>query len=384
MMRRHLRQIRMAVLACMAAMLAGCAALAGPPSTALVYVGTQGRQLHALRFDTVTGALAPLGVVVQGLRPTWLAAHPRLPIVYGVNDDKEQPGSVTAFAVDRATGALQKINDVASGGKGATHLWLDQPSMTLLAAHFGDGVTSSIALRPDGGLGGVTAMRQASGSGPHRRQAGPHAHGTVVDPCGRYALASDLGADRVFVYGFDRARQALLPDAADAANVPRAFVAPPGSGPRHLAFGRDARFVYLLNELSAELMVLQWDGQRGRLALLQTVALGSAGFTGDKSGAEVAVSQDGRFVYAANRGENALQVYRIDPASGQLALLQRVASGGVSPWGFAIHGSGRWMLVAHQRSETVNVFRIDPATGLLQDTGQSLATPSPVSLTFVP
>ena len=87
-------------------------------------------------------------------------------------------------------------------------------------------------------------------------------------------------------------------------------------------------------------------------------------------------------VYAFDNGQ--ARANRIDPASGQLALLQRVASGGVSPWGFAIHGSGRWMLVAHQRSETVNVFRIDPATGLLQDTGQSLATPSPVSLTFVP
>jgi 6-phosphogluconolactonase len=202
----------------------------------------------------------------------------------------------------------------------------------------------------------------------------------VVDPTGRFALVSDLGADRIFIYGFDRATHVLMPD--DSAN-PRSYVAPAGSGPRHVAFGVDGRFVYLLNELTAEVAVLRWDAQQGRLALVQTLPTSSAEFKGAKSGAEVAVSHDGRFVYAEDRGENTMVVYAVNAASGELSLVQRISSGGERPWGFSIHSSGKWMLVANQRSGKVNVFSVDPASGMLADTGESADVPTPVSTTFV-
>lgn len=348
--------------------------------TELVYVGMHERQIRALRFDTATGKLAAIGPVAEGLRATWAVAHPQLPVLYAVDDDNTREGSVTAFAVDRASGALTRINEVPTGGSGTTNLWLDAPSMTLLAANYGGGSASSISVNRDGSLGGLVSTIKASGSGPHRRQASAHAHGVTVDPSGRYALVPDMGADRLFVYGFDRATHALSPEDA---NHPRAFVAPPGSGPRHIAFGPDGRFVYLINELSAEVMTLRWDAPHGQLTLVQTLQTCSAAFEGVKSGAEVAVSHDGRFVYVENRGENTLVVYRVDAGTGKLSLVQRTASGGERPWGFAIHPSGRWMLVANQRSGRVNVFRIDPATGELSDTGESVDLPAPVSLTFV-
>ncbi|MES2258766.1 MAG: lactonase family protein [Pseudomonadota bacterium] len=358
----------------------GAATIAETAQTELVYVGSQGQQIRALRFDVSTGKLAPIGPVAEGLRPTWTVAHPQLPMLYAVNDDNAKEGSVTAFAVDRATGALSKVNEVATGGNGTTHLWLDAPSMTIFAANYGGGSASSIALNGDGSLGALVSTLKAAGSGPHRRQASPHAHGVALDPSGRYALVADLGADRVFVYGFELASHALSPD--DAAH-PRSFAVPAGSGPRHLAFGANGHFVYLLNELNAEIMTLRWDAQQGHLTLVQSLPTSSPEFAGAKSGAEVAVSRDGRFVYVENRGENTLVVYRVNPASGELYFVQRTSSGGEAPWGLAIHSSGKWMLVAHQRSGKLNVFSIDPASGMLSDTGQSLDSPTPVSVTFV-
>jgi 6-phosphogluconolactonase len=252
--------------------------------------------------------------------------------------------------------------------------------MTLLAANFGAGSISSIAINADGSLGALVSTIQAAGSGPHKRQAGPHAHGAVVDPSGRFALVSDLGADRVFVDGFDRATHALSP--ADPAH-PRAFAAPAGSGPHRAVFGADGRFVYLFNELSAELLTLRWDARGGQLALVQSLQTSSAEFKGVKSGSELALGRDGRFAYVENRGENALVVYRVDPVSGELAFVQRIACGGEKPWSFAIDGSGRWMLVANQQSNRVSLLRIDPASGLLADTGQAVEAPAPLSVAFV-
>jgi 6-phosphogluconolactonase len=378
----------------MAAMLIAQTLLAGtysptllaatPPEKAqtdLVYVGTQARQIHAFRFDPSTGKPTLIGPVVEGLKSTWIAAHPTLPVLYSVDDDNNQEGTVTAFSVDRTSGALAKLGEVGTGGNGTTNLYLDRPSMTLLAANYGSGSISSIGVEDNGNVASLVSTVKETGSGPNRRQASAHAHSAVVDPSGHYALVPDLGADRVFIYGFNRSTHALLPGDS---NEPRCFIAPSGSGPRHVVFGPDGHFVYLLTELSAQVLVLRWDAAQGTLTLVQSISITSEAFSGAKSSAAIAVSQDGRFIYAENRGENSLVVYRVNAKTGELSLVQRTPSSGERPWGFAIHPSGKWLLVANQRSGSVNVFSIDPDSGTLSDTGQSLDIPTPVSVSFMP
>lgn len=347
----------------------------------LVYIGTQKAQIQALRFDPSTGRLVTIGPVAKGLNATWVESDPQRPIIYAVDDDKVREGSVTAYAVDRATGALAELNRVDSDGRGTTNLSLDARSKTLLAASYDSGTVSSIALEPDGSLGARASTMQETGSGPNqRRQASAHAHNAVVDPSGRHVLVPDLGADRVFVYGFDGAKHALL---ADNGDPPRAFPVAPGSGPRHLVFGADGRFAYVITELSAEIFVLRWDAAQGRLAPVQTVSLSSPEFKGVKSGAEIVISADGRFVYAEDRGEDMLVVYRVDPESGELSELQRIAAGGAKPWGMELDPSGKWLFVANQRSGNVAVFGVDPASGKLAATGVTADVPTAVSVAFV-
>ncbi|CAN7794536.1 lactonase family protein [Caballeronia sp. LjRoot34] len=357
-------------------------AVSGYDQSQLVYVGTQQAQIQALRFDPSTRKLAVIGPVAKGLNATWVESDPQRPVIYAVDDDKVREGSVTAYAVDRATGALAELNRVDSNGRGTTNLSLDARSMTLLAASYDSGTVSSIALEPDGRLGArASTTMQETGSGPNqRRQASAHAHNAVVDPSGRYVLVPDLGADQVFVYGFDAAKHALLPDNGDP---PRAFTAPPGSGPRHLVFAADGRFAYVITELSAEIFVLRWDAVHGRLAPVQTVSLSSPEFKGVRSGAEIVMSADGRFVYAEDRGEDALVVYRVDPESGKLFELQRIASGGAKPWSMELDPSGKWLFVANQHSGNVAVFSVDSSSGKLASTGATADVPTAVSVTFV-
>lgn len=374
-------RLRRAALLALACTVAGCAAPApqDADAPALVYVGSRtGHGLQALRFDARSGRLSALGRVADVAVPRWLVGHPRLPVLYAASDDGA--GRLIAFAVDRGTGALARTGEVPTGGNGPTYLWLDRPSMTMLVAHYGSGSVASIALRADGGLGAVTASVPFSGSGPNRRQASSHAHGVVVAPGGRFALVPDLGADRVFVQRLEPGRQALAPVESPAANAAHAWVAPPGSGPRHLVFGRDGRFAYLVSELTAEVTVLRWDAQAGRLALVQTLPLSSPGFQGARSGSEIALGADGRTLYVGNRGESSVLVYRVDTQSGRLSLVQRAASGGAGPWTFALHPSGRWLFVANERSNTLNVLRVDPRTGALSDTGVAAPVPAPISI----
>ena len=356
------------------------ATLADSAQTELVYVGTMQSQIDALRFDTSTGKLTAIGPAAQGLKSTWVQAHPQLPILYAVDDDSAKEGSITAYAVDRATGALNKIDASLTGGRGTTFLRFDSPSMTLFGANYNSGSVSSVAVNPDGSVGALISTIAETGSGPNRRQASAHAHSVVVDPSGRYALVPDLGADRVFIYRFDQKTHTLSQD--DGAES-HAFVAQPGSGPRHIEFGANGQFVYLLTELSAEVLVLRWDASQGRLTLVQSVPTSRPEFQGAKSNAEIALSHDGRFVYVEDRGENELVAYRVDQNSGELSEIQRISSGGEKPWGFGVDSSGKWMLVANQHSGKVNVFSIDLISGMLADTGQSADVTAPTSIAFV-
>jgi 6-phosphogluconolactonase len=367
-----------ALAAPLVAVVAPAPALAGTPRSDLVYIGMQGDTIHAARFDPRTGDLTAIGPVAQGLRPTWAVRHPVLPILYFTDEagnDGAGQGGVLAYRVDPATGALTAIGNVRAGGGGTTHLAFDRRSSTLLTANYGGASSATIPVGTDGVPGAATAVLHMTGSGPHRRQAAPHPHCAWIDPAGRFALVADLGTDKVWVLPFDGAgRKYGVEDPAAHAS----FISPPGSGPRHIAAHPDGRALYLICELTAGIQTLGWDARNGVLTHRQTVSLNSPGFTGAGSGAEIAVSRDGRFVYASNRGENSLVVFAVDRRTRALTQVQSLPSGGDKPWHFTVHPNGRWLLVANRDANAIRVFAIDSRSGRLTDTGRSLGSPTPV------
>lgn len=394
--RRVLRQTTAVVaLACVLAPAASGALAAPKPqakakacpvatcSRELVYIGTQsnepGQGIFAARLDPRTGQLTPLGLALEAPRPTWLAPHPTLPILYAVSElgnDGKSHGGVSTLRADPRTGALSVIGSVDSGGGGPTHLSLDLPSKTLLVANYGTGQVAALPVLADATLGPPASVRTDQGSGPSPRQKSAHAHGVTLDPSRRFALAADLGADRLFIYRYDRKSHQL------GAATPQAL--PPGTGPRRLAFHPRGRFVFLLSELIPELRSYRWDARRGRLALVQTVSTSAdPAKTSVARGAELVASHDGRFVYVSVRGEDVLVIYAVNQRTGGLTEIQRLAANGLSPWSFGLDPSGRWMLVANQGSNTVVVFARDPATGRLSPTQESLAVNKPVSVAYL-
>ncbi|MEV6485846.1 lactonase family protein [Streptomyces sp. NPDC051576] len=370
----------MAVSATAAAVAAPSAEAAPQVRPDLLYVGSWNNgQVYGVRFDPVEGLLTSIGPVAQ-VSSGWVTAHPDRPVLYV--GSQLDGGIVTVFAVDRSTGALTQTGQVSTDGGGTaggglSHLGVDRPSDTLLVANFEAGQATSLPIHRDGSLGAPVSVVTDTGSGPSPRQLGPHPHHVVVAPGRRHALVADFGADRVFVYRFDGTTGAL----SAGEDGPGAYATDAGAGPRRLVFHPDGRKAYLLTELTAELQLLDWDGRSGELTLRQSLAVDSPDFTGTKSGAELAISRDGRFVYASSRGENTLVVHEVERGTGQLSLLQRIPSGGLKPWSFTVHPGGRWMFVANEASSTLDLFAIDSRSGLLTATGNSLPLPNPDSVT---
>lgn len=367
--------------------LAACAggrslATPGPGRQALVYFGMHGSQIHAARFNSATGALTMIGAVAEQSAPTWGIRHPAADLVYYVREDGNdgsRSGAVAAYRIDRATGGLGLVGETVAQGGGTTHLHLDVPSMTLIAANFGGSTVSTIPVLTNGALGEVSSVLVEHGSGPMKRQSYSHPHGVVVDPTGNFVLVPDLGADRIFVHRFDRAGRALRYDRPDEELD---YIAAPGSGPRHVLFHPNGRIMFALTELTGELLTFQWDGATGALRLTDARSTSSSGFAGERSSSELAISADGTILYLTDRGENTIVVHAIDPETGKLTFLQRIACGGEFPWHFAIAPSGSWMLVANERSNRIEVFSIDAANGHVAPTRNGLDMPRPVHILF--
>ncbi|WP_328551145.1 lactonase family protein [Streptomyces sp. NBC_00358] len=381
--RRTLLAAFTASAATVAPLLSAVPAAAAPHRPAdLIYIGTWGQnQVYAVRFDPRRGTMTPLGSMAQ-VSSNWVTAHPTRPVLYVAG--AEQGGYIRSFRIDDASGALQQLGEietetVPAGSGGLSYIGLTADADTLLVADFAAGSAATITIGADGSLGTVASRVQDTGSGPSPRQLGPHPHHVLVDPSRRYALVADFGADRVFVHDYDRATHQMSAGPSDG---PRSYATPPGSGPRRLAFHPNRHMLYLLNELTADIQVLRWDERHGVLTPRQTLSTNAPGHTGTTSAAELAISRTGRHVYTSNRGDNTLVAFSVNPRTGLLTEVQRIACGGITPWSFSLHPSGRWLFVANEASGTVNLFHVDRSSGQLTDTGTSVAVPYPDSITF--
>jgi 6-phosphogluconolactonase len=352
-----------------------------PPTDSLcwLYVGTRGSGpdagLSCARFDPATGALSAFTLAAKTADPGFFVAHPGGQHIYSCNSGT--PGGVSAFRVDQRTGALTFLNLVGSDGRGPSHVSLDWSGHAVLTANYGGGYVDVVSIEPDGALGELTARVRHQGHGADPvRQSQPHAHCVRVDPANRFALVADLGLDRVYVYRFDASHGTLGPH-----DPPYATVAP-RSGPRHLAWHPNGRWLYLIEELSNRVTLFTWDPTGGRLDAQQTVPTLPSGFGGENIAAELLVRSDGRFAYASNRGHDSVAIFAVDRVDGRLTPVAHVASGGRTPRYMAIDPSNHWLFVANIDSDTIAQFRIDQATGELARVGTPHRQPKPSCLAF--
>lgn len=332
-------------------------------------------------FNSVTGELSDPTVAAKTKSPSFLAIHPSGSYLYTVGESPEsatKKSQVSAFQISKADGALKVLNQVDAGGAGPCFISLDLGGVMAMTAQYGDGTVSSHRVLADGRLSEVVTRIQHEGSGSDPvRQKGPHAHSIRISPDNRFALACDLGANKVFVYQIDADKGTLAPNGSAEL--------PPGSGPRHIAFHPNGRFVFVNNEMQMTVTTFSYDAVKGALTRLGTVSTipeadrSRAGL----STAETVVHPSGRFVYVSNRTHDTVAVLRCDPASGELQLIQNAPAEGEVPRNFNLDLTGKWMVVAHEKSHSAAVFSIDPETGRIAFSGHKISLGAPVCVKFL-
>jgi 6-phosphogluconolactonase len=167
-----------------------------------------------------------------------------------------------------------------------------------------------------------------------------------------------------------------------AAKVPSNSTAP-GSGPRHIDFHPNGKYVYLMEEMSGNVTAYSYN--KGKLLFLQTISAIKEGYKGPIGSADIHVSPDGRFLYASNRGEsNDIAIFDIDKSTGKLTLKGHQSVLGKGPRNFSIDPTGNFLLSANQTTNEIVIFKRDKETGLLTDSGKRIQVDKPVCLKWIP
>ncbi len=301
--------------------------------------------------------------------PSYLALSDDERFLYACHE-KLDDGEVGAYAV-RDDGTLTPLGRRSTHGDHPCHVAIHPRGGYLLSSNYTSGSVAVHPIADDGSLGEAVQVVQHSGSGPNKeRQDGPKAHMVACDPVEEFVFAVDLGTDTVYVYTIDLQTGQLTERS-------RLGLAP-GAGPRHIAFQPDWLTAYVINELDSTLVVCDWNPEKAELSVLQTVSSRADGATGENFPAAIRVSDDGRFVYASNRGDDTIAVFATHEEGRRVEQVQVVPSGGAGPRDVAFSADGSMMYAANERSDLVSSFTVDPSDGRLTPTGTALSWPKPV------
>jgi 6-phosphogluconolactonase len=361
----------------------------------LVYIGTDtinspAKGIYLARFDPKTGQLSNPALVVETVRPSFLAsAHVgKRQILYAANEGQdERTSGISSFLIDPAGGSLTPLNKVSAGGSGPCYVSVNATGSAAFCADYAGSSVASFQVKPDGTLTEPVSrldFRQPlyGHHGPNSaRQDASHPHSATLSPDSRFLVVNDLGNDNIVTFHIDPDTARLGPPQLNPMRVP-------GSGPRHIAFHPNGRWAYGINELSSTIQHYLWNATHAAspVALLTeadaAVSTLDPNFRGPNTAAEIALSPEGDFILCSNRGENSLVVFHVDPVSGAPTFVQRVSCGGKTPRQFTLDPTGRWLLCGNQDSGTITIFSRNEATGQLTGPVQTLPVEMPQMILF--
>ncbi len=318
--------------------------------------GSQGEGIYLTELDTITGKLRAPRLVAQTLSPSWLAIDRKRSLLYATNESGA--GGISAFRIDKASGDLAPIGQVALPSP--THLALSPDGGWLVASSYGDPV-SLVKLEPDGTPGAVVQTIRIEGTARQSQVTEPvgnrwvtnagkasRMHGAFFHPDGRHVVLTEYGLDILIVYALENGQL------REVARNPQMA----GAAPRHAL----------------------WNAT-GALTQRQHISALPPGYTGTAAAAEILLSKDGRNLYVSNRFHDSIAHFRVG-AHGLLTYVNDTVTGTSMVRLLQFDPSGRYLLAGGQNNDTIASFRLG-ADGAPQPLNLYAAAPSPVILVFV-
>ncbi len=334
--------------------------------------------LYSATFDSDTGELSEYRLAAEArISPSWLRAHPVLPVIYTTNEtmdgegDDCTPSYMSAYRVGPGGTLALLGRRVSTGGGSACHFSVHPSGKYLAVANHGlligdfsgapSGGVAIIALNPTTGelqhrtdlaVHPNAPQNPADGTHPDRSDWTSHTHSCNWAMSGRWLFACEKGTDRVLVYAFDAIEGTISLVGGHNVTI--------GGGARHLAVHATGRFIYVNEESSpGRIWVFGFNDSTGELAELQVddSIQTLAGTKGRVATSELALGPTGSVLYCSDRGTKTITTYAVGE-DGRIQLLGHTPTG-ANPRHFKIDPEGKWMIVGALSEDRIDVFKLD-------------------------
>lgn len=338
------------------------------------YSGEEGNDIHLVEIDVNDTVLRITGGARVGNNPSFLTLSPDGSLLYAVNETDSfsgtESGGITALRYDPADSLLEVAGELSISGRGPCHISTDDDGRFLFVSSYSSGGLSVVANDEKGMPELETVYLDYDGG----TAGDSHTHMAFQPGGGHILYVSDLGLDRIMVYHTIHAGNNLILREDNPITLPE------GSGPRHFVVDTTGTTLYILNELSSEIIVVK-RYITGDYREMQRISTIPPDFSGDNFPADIHWSADYRFIYASNRGHNSISVME-HKQDGTLELKGIVDCGGDWPRNFVLTPDGRFMVVANRKSGTLNLFTLNTGTGIPVNSDSKVIIDSPACVIF--
>lgn len=338
------------------------------------YTQKGSKGIYVFNFDTATGKTILLSHTDSISNPEFLTITKDKQFVYATNENKDGMISVFSFQHNQ----LNLLQQKSTKGADPCYISLSPDEHNVMVANYSGGSITQFHRFADGLISNAQQVIQHEGKSINAaRQEKAHVHGAFFSPKGDYLLTPDLGNDQINIYPYSSNASVAL-DISKSTKI----IAKPGAGPRHLAFSKNGKFLYIAEELTGSVSVYAFN--KGQANYLQTVFTHPSNYTGAPGTADIHVAPNGLYLYVSNRGEeNNIAKFPI-LTNGKLAdqQMKLFSTLGKKPRNFNLSMDGNWLLAANQDTDNITVFRINKQTGDLMDSGNTINVSMPVCVLF--
>jgi 6-phosphogluconolactonase (cycloisomerase 2 family) len=369
--------------------------------------GLTGNSVSAYSINPTSGMLTTIDFKSSGgTQPQSVTVHPSGKFAYVTN---YLSGGVTGYSIG-STGVLAMLMQPVGGWVTGTNPYgvtIDPSGKFAYVANQGSNDVSTYGINPDGTL--TIAGRSAGRSG---NLAIAMTHGTAaVTYTPKFAYTANQTSSDISAYSIGST--GLLTSLGASVGTTTS----PGS----VTVDPSGKFAYVGGGLSVMVHPIHADGSLGSGATAaavttQSVTVDPSGrfaFVADRvnnnvwaytinpstgaltnAGAgvgtgttprSVTVDPSGRFAYVANSGSGDVSAYTIAPTTGALTSVGAAVAAGTTSWSVSVDPTGRFAYVANANSGDVSAFSINAATGALTSVGAAVAAgTTPLSVTVDP
>ncbi len=321
--------------------------------------------------DVEKGTLQEKGAV-QITNSSYLTCSHNDKFLYSITDM-----GVKGYKIEK-DGMLTEVNYASINGMRGCYLSTDYADKFLFVAGYHDGKITVLRLNEDGSIGEITEEIYVTGMGDvAERSFHPHVNCVKMSRDNRYLFAADIGMDHVNVYELNHTTGKLK-----QIDIIRSDV---DSGPRHIVFSRDGRFIYIVHEIKNYIDVYEYkmvDDKYPEFEKIQTISTVNEYHAGRSVSSALKLTMDGKHLVSSNAGDNSVIIYDRDETTGLLTKNFCLPVSGSYPKDAAMFPDCKHLVSLNHESNTMTFFATDLEKHIMAMSSKEIKIEKPNCIIF--